>query len=313
MDLIQVSNLVKKYGDKKVVSDISLNIKKGDVFGLLGPNGAGKSTTISMISGLLKPTEGNIVIDGKDISKNPKEAKKHIGLVPQDIALYPTLSAEDNLLFWGKMYGIRGQKLKERVAEVLKIANLEDKKKEKVGHYSGGMKRRINIAAALIHEPDILVMDEPTVGIDPQSRNHILETVKKLNKEGLTIIYTSHYMEEVEYLCNNVAIVDGGKILAMGEKEELKRSVLNSDKVEIKVSSINKKVVENLKKLSFIENLKINEDKKVIELMIKNASEVLFQVMEIVNQSREKILQVKIEEPNLESVFLSLTGKALRE
>lgn len=225
MCLVKIENLVKKYDKNTAVKGISFEITKGEVFGLLGPNGAGKSTTISMLSGLLTPTEGKILINGKDTIKNPMLAKKAIGLVPQDIALYPSLTAKENLYFWGRMYNLSGKLLKERVSEVLSIAGLEDRKNEAIKSYSGGMKRRINIAAALLHHPQILIMDEPTVGIDPQSRNHILESVKKLNSEGMTIIYTSHYMEEIEYLCTKIGIVDHGKLIAMGTKDELKKSV----------------------------------------------------------------------------------------
>jgi ABC-2 type transport system ATP-binding protein len=217
MEFVKIQNLVKKYNGNTAVAGISFNIEKGELFGLLGPNGAGKSTTISMLSGLLKPTEGSIFIKEEDVIKNPMDAKRVIGLVPQDIALYPTLSARENLSFWGRMYNLSGKLLKERMAEALEVVGLEDRKNEKIQNYSGGMKRRINIAAALLHRPEILIMDEPTVGVDPQSRNHILETVKKLNEEGMTVIYTSHYMEEVEYLCRRIGIIDHGKMIAIGQ------------------------------------------------------------------------------------------------
>ncbi|MED3353208.1 ABC transporter ATP-binding protein, partial [Bacillus thuringiensis] len=193
----------------------------GETFGLLGPNGAGKSTTISMICGLIPYDSGDIKVGGKSVKEYPLEAKKKIGIVPQDIALYPTLSAKENLVFWGKMYGLNGKVAKERAEEVLAYVGLQDREKDKIETFSGGMKRRINIGAALMHEPELLIMDEPTVGIDPQSRNHILETVKKLNEKGMTVIYTSHYMEEVEYLCERIAIVDHGKVIALGTKREL--------------------------------------------------------------------------------------------
>lgn len=238
MCLVKIENLVKRYDKNTAVKGISFEINKGEVFGLLGPNGAGKSTTISMLSGLLKPTEGKILIDGKDTSKNSMAAKNAIGLVPQDIALYPTLTANENLYFWGRMYNLSGKLLKERVSEVLEIAGLEDRKNETIKSYSGGMKRRINIAAALLHHPKILIMDEPTVGIDPQSRNHILESVKKLNSEGITIIYTSHYMEEIEYLCTRIGIVDNGKLIAIGTKDELKKSV-DADKPTLETVFLN--------------------------------------------------------------------------
>ncbi len=313
MSFIEVENLVKRYGQNEVVSNLSFTIEKGELFGLLGPNGAGKSTTISMISSLLKPTSGTIKIDGMDIVDNPKQAKKYIGLVPQDIALYPTLTAEDNLKFWGKMYNIRGEKLKERVDKVLDIANLKDKRKCRIETFSGGMKRRINIAVALMHEPQIIIMDEPTVGIDPQSRNHILESVKMLNKEGVTVIYTSHYMEEVEYLCNRVAIVDMGKIIAVDDKEVLKKMIADTERIEIKVSGLtdeSRNMLEGYVK-EICKNSKITDN--IIVIKTEKASMILVKVMEKINELHINVMQTKIDTPNLESVFLSLTGRELRD
>ncbi len=313
MSFIEVENLVKRYGQNEVVSNLSFTIEKGELFGLLGPNGAGKSTTISMISSLLKPTSGTIKIDGVDIVDNPKQARKYIGLVPQDIALYPTLSAEENLEFWGRMYNIRGKKLKERVDKVLDIANLKDRRKSRIETFSGGMKRRINIAAALMHEPQIIIMDEPTVGIDPQSRNHILESVKALNKEGVTVIYTSHYMEEVEYLCNRVAIVDMGKIIAIDDKEILKKLIASTERIEIKVSGLTdelRNMLEGLVK-EICKDSKISDNTIVIKT--ENASMILVKVMEKINELDINVIQTKIDTSNLESVFLSLTGRELRD
>lgn len=311
MCLVKIENLVKKYDKNTAVKGISFGINKGEVFGLLGPNGAGKSTTISMLSGLLTPTEGKILINGKDTIKNPMLAKKAIGLVPQDIALYPTLTAKENLYFWGRMYNLSGKLLKERVSEVLSIANLEDRKNEAIKSYSGGMKRRINIAAALLHHPQILIMDEPTVGIDPQSRNHILESVKKLNSEGMTIIYTSHYMEEIEYLCTKIGIVDHGKLIAIGSKDELKKSVIKQDKIEIELSQINPSVSEKAREISGVKSLDITDNKMIINSF--GNKNILSSLLDLFSKMNAKILSVKIDEPNLESVFLNLTGRALRD
>lgn len=311
MCLIKIENLVKKYDKNTAVNGISFEINKGEVFGLLGPNGAGKSTTISMLSGLLKPTDGKILIDGKDTSKYPMLAKKAIGLVPQDIALYPTLTAKENLYFWGRMYNLSGKLLKERVSEVLEIAGLEDRKNETIKSYSGGMKRRINIAAALLHHPQILIMDEPTVGIDPQSRNHILESVKKLNSEGMTIIYTSHYMEEIEYLCTRIGIVDHGKLIAMGTKDELKKSVIKQNKIEIELSQISSSVLEKARKIPGIKSLDVNDSKMIINS--SSSKNILSILLDLFSKMNVKILSIKIDEPNLESVFLNLTGRALRD
>lgn len=311
MCLIKIENLVKEYDKNTAVKGLSFEINKGEVFGLLGPNGAGKSTTISMLSGLLKPTKGKILIDGKDTLKYPMLAKNAIGLVPQDIALYPTLTAKENLYFWGRMYNLSGKLLKERVSEVLEIANLEDRKNETIKSYSGGMKRRINIAAALLHHPQILIMDEPTVGIDPQSRNHILESVKKLNSEGMTIIYTSHYMEEIEYLCTRIGIVDHGKLIAIGEKDELKKSVAKQDKIEIEISQINPHILEKAKEISGVKSLDINDNKIIINSC--GNKNILSSLLDLFSKMNAKILSIKVDEPNLESVFLNLTGRALRD
>lgn len=311
MEFIKVENLIKKYNGNTAVAGISLEIGKGELFGLLGPNGAGKSTTISMMSGLLSPTEGNIYINGIDTVRKPMEGKKILGLVPQDIALYPTLTAKENLDFWGKMYNLSGKKLKKRVEEVLELVGLEDRKNERIENYSGGMKRRINIGAALLHRPEVLIMDEPTVGIDPQSRNHILETVKRLNSEGMTVIYTSHYMEEVEFLCTRIGIIDHGKLLAIGEKEELKRSVINLDKIELELSKVTPSVSEKIQKMEHVESLNV-EDKKVT-INSSSSQELLGNVLAVIAKMNIKVLSMKIQEPNLESVFLNLTGRALRD
>ena len=218
MNIIEVKELTKVYSGRKAVDRINFEIKKGEVFGLLGPNGAGKTTTISMLSCLIPPTSGDAHIEGKSIIKEPIEVKKRIGVVPQDIALYPTLSAKENLFFWGEMYGLGGRRLKEKVDEVLQIVGLTERSKDRINKYSGGMKRRINIAVGLLPSPKLLILDEPTVGVDPQSRTNILESLRKLNKDGLTILYTSHYMEEVEFLCDRVAVMDLGKIIPRGRK-----------------------------------------------------------------------------------------------
>ncbi|MDT8718907.1 ABC transporter ATP-binding protein [Clostridium sp. 19966] len=309
--MLKLNNLIKKYNEKAVVSDISLEIEKGEVFGLLGPNGAGKSTTISMICGLLKPTSGSIYLNDIDAIKNPSSAKKLLGLVPQEIALYPTLTAKENLEFWGKMYNIRVSELKKRVSEVLNIVGLEDRKNDKIESYSGGMKRRINIAAALLHRPELLIMDEPTVGIDPQSRNHILESVKNLNKEGMTIIYTSHYMEEVEYLCSRIGIIDHGKLLALGDKDSLKKSVIDMDNIQLELSSVMPALPENIKKIEKVKNVSVKEN--TVNIYSTESQAIITPVLSEIAKAGIKVLSMKIREPNLESVFLNLTGRELRD
>ncbi len=311
MSYIQIKSVSKKYGDLTAVDNISFEIKEGELFGLLGPNGAGKSTLISIITTLIKPSGGQILVNGLDIKTKQSEVKKILGLVPQDIALYPTLTAGENLAFWGKMYGLGGRLLKERVKEALEIAGLSDRAKNRIDSFSGGMKRRINIAAALLHKPKVLIMDEPTVGIDPQSRNHILETVQKLNKEGMTVIYTSHYMEEIEFLCSYIGIMDHGKIIAMGTKEELRKLVSNKDVIKIKLTNENDAVFNTIKKLDNVDNITFIDGD--LSINTGNADTVLAKIISTLENAKCKIQTINIEQSNLESVFLHLTGRALRD
>ena len=219
--MLQTIELTKRFGATLAVDALSIEVRKGDLVGLLGPNGAGKSTTISMIATLLEPDSGKILYNGQDLMAHPEAIRKGLGFVPQNIALYQDLSGRDNLKFWGRLYGLKGDLLKKRIDEVSEIIGISERLKDKVKAYSGGMKRRLNIGAALLHQPEFLIMDEPTVGIDPQSRNHILDAVKALNREGMTILYTSHYMEEVEELCRTIYIMDLGKLIASGTKDTL--------------------------------------------------------------------------------------------
>ena len=234
---ITVENLDKRFGDIHAVNSVSFTVKQGEIFSLLGPNGAGKSTTISMISGLLPPDEGDAHILGHSITQNGAEAKACTGVVPQEIALYEDLTARENLVFWGKMYGLRGQELQQRVNEVLAMIGLADRQKDRVEKYSGGMKRRVNIGLALLHKPAVIIMDEPTVGIDPQSRRHILDGVKDLQAEGATILYTTHYMEEAQELSDHIAIMDEGQIIANGTHNELVRLVGSQDRIDLRLSA----------------------------------------------------------------------------
>lgn len=311
MCLIEIKNLCKNYGNLKAVDNISFEVKDREIFGLLGPNGAGKSTLISMISTLLVPDAGEIIVDRNNLRTGSMEIRKQIGLVPQEIALYPTLTAKENLMFWGRMYGLGENLLRQRVEEALEIAGLKDRAKSRIDSYSGGMKRRINIAAALLHKPRILIMDEPTVGIDPQSRNHILETVLKLNREGMTVIYTSHYMEEVEFLCTRVAIVDHGKIIAIGTQDELKKVIGNKDTISVEAYGIRDGIAGKLKAIPQIEDVLAEENR--LKIITPDADTVLAQVISVIDSEKCKIHAINIEEPNLESVFLHLTGRALRD
>lgn len=311
MNLIEVKNLSKKYNGNLAVDNISFDVKEGEIFGLLGPNGAGKSTTISMLACLLEPTSGDAFIDEKSIKKDPMDVKKVIGLIPQDIALYPTLSAKENLHFWGKMYGLSGSLIKKRSNEILEIVGLSERAKDRIDTYSGGMKRRINIAAGLIHRPKLIMLDEPTVGIDPQTRINILETVVNLNKMGTTIIYTSHYMEEVEMLCNRIAIMDEGKIIATGTRNELRLLVGGKDTIRINAKNIHPRTSESLDMIDDVDKIKIIENQ--IEILSDYGRRVLSSVISKLNELDVKINSVKVQEPDLESVFIHLTGKSLRE
>lgn len=312
MNAVELKNITKRFDDKLAVDNVSLNIEKGELYGLIGPNGAGKTTLISMICGLTSIDSGEIKVSGYPVVKQSLEAKKKIGLVPQDIALYESLSAIDNLQFWGRMYGLKGKLLKERMDEILETTELKDRAKEKVSHYSGGMKRRLNIACAVMHHPEIIIMDEPTVGIDPQSRNHILEFTRKLNREnGSTVIYTSHYMEEVEQLCTKVAIIDNGKIITSGTQDEIKKMVMNEEKIEINVSNYSPETGLKLNKLSEVRGVDYKDSKLII--VMKNSEANLQDIIKLLFLDNVKIRDISIKTPNLETVFLSLTGKSLRE
>ncbi|HWI51743.1 MAG TPA: ABC transporter ATP-binding protein [Symbiobacteriaceae bacterium] len=308
--MLQVKNLVKRFGDKEAVRDVSFTVERGESYGLLGPNGAGKSTTISMICGLLQPNAGEIFVSGINALKNTTAAKKVMGVVPQDIALYPTLSARENLNFWGAMYGLAGRELGTRVDEALEIVSLKDRQKDRINTYSGGMKRRINIAASLLHRPELLIMDEPTVGIDPQSRNNILETVRTLNQERkMTVVYTSHYMEEVEYLCTRVGIIDHGRLIATGTLAEVRRLAGEDTTVKLKVHKPTEQMAAALRIVPGVKNVRI--DGTALLALVHSTAETLAPLMAAAGSF--KIQGVEIEEPNLESVFLHLTGRALRD
>ncbi|MFA5866930.1 MAG: ABC transporter ATP-binding protein [Actinomycetota bacterium] len=309
--MVEVKNLVKVFDTNRAVDGVSFSVEAGEVFGLLGPNGAGKSTLIGMISTLLTPTSGDVMIDGHSAIKEPMVVKKVIGVVPQEIALYPTLTARENLGFWGSMYGLSPSEIKKREAAVLDIVGLTDRANEKIETYSGGMKRRINIAAGLLHSPKVLFMDEPTVGIDPQSRNHILEMVKKLNADGLTIIYTSHYMEEVEFLCDRIAIVDHGKVIAEGTQEELRLLVGNKDTIRVSAPEVSQSVADKVKKLSDIDSVVVKKEE--VDIVSAHGRKVLADVISVLNDDNVKIASVEVQEPDLESVFLHLTGRSLRD
>ncbi|MCH4889895.1 ABC transporter ATP-binding protein [Acidaminobacter sp. JC074] len=309
--MLKISNLKKSYGQLQAVKGIDLYIEKGEIIGLLGPNGAGKSTTISMISTLIKPDAGLIEFKETDVLKDPKPIQKVLGIVPQEIALYPTLTGYENLKFWGHAYGLKGHELKKRIEEVSEIIGIKDRLKDKVEKYSGGMKRRINIGAALLHKPELLIMDEPTVGIDPQSRNHILETIKSLNEEGMSIIYTSHYMEEVEFLCDRIYIMDEGQVIASGTKDSLVSSINGDRKVIVSFAKDPNGIKDVLEKNAHVD--KVTVDQNQLTVYTKKKENLIKEVVEASSQFDIEMTSIDVENPNLETVFLKLTGKALRD
>ncbi|MBY8913379.1 ABC transporter ATP-binding protein [Bacillus sp. YC2] len=307
--MLELKNLTKKYGDFIAVNDVSLRIESGEIFGLLGPNGAGKSTTVSMISTVLAPTGGTIHIDGKSLKEQPVAIKKIMGVVPQELALYQSLSAKDNLAFFGSLYGLSGTALYKRIDEVLEMIELKEQRNQRVAEFSGGMKRRVNIGAALMNDPKLFILDEPTVGIDPQSRHHILETVKTLNEEkGMTVIYTSHYMEEVEYLCEKAAIMDHGSLIAAGTKDELKQMANACDTLIVNVAELNDDAVKKIHHIPGVSKVALSRQ-KISMLVDRN----MIDIADDIRKTGLTITGLHFEEANLESIFLQLTGKSLRD
>lgn len=307
--MINVSNLKKSFDTVEALKGISFNIQPGECYGLLGPNGAGKTTTISIMSTMAKANEGEVSISGVDLKKNPLACKRNIGVVTQEIALYDELSAYDNLQFWGGMYEVPKQQLNERINETLELLGLSDRKHHKVKTYSGGMKRRINIASALLHRPKVLFMDEPTVGIDPQSRNLIFEVVEKLHNEGMTIVYTTHYMEEAERLCNRIGIIDNGEIIAQGTLDELKASGSTKESVVITYTNLSDELYALVEK-----NWKdLLRDEDTIHFYSANIQGDLSKIILMCNRYGLDISHIDIQKVNLETIFLSLTGKKLRD
>ena len=311
--ILHVQNLVKNYGDFKAVKGVSFDIEEGEIFSLLGPNGAGKTTTISMLSTLYTPTSGDATIGGHSITKDPMGVRGIIGVVPQDLALYEDLTARENLIFWGQMYNLSGKPLTTRVDEVLEQIGLTDKAKDRVKTYSGGMKRRVNIGVGLLHKPRLLFMDEPTVGIDPQSRRAILDTVKDLNKQGMTLLYTTHYMEEAEELSHRVGIFDHGEMIAIGTQKELTQQVGEAETLILHVgeNDDSEALAKALKDIQGVQQATAVDHE--VSIVCAEAEDVLAAVVTKANDRGIKIRSIDIREPNLEAVFLHLTGRALRD
>lgn len=311
MSIVKIKNVTKRFDDKLVLDNISFEVYEGEIFGFIGPNGAGKSTLINIMTSLLSPDSGEIKICGYDIVNESIRAKENIGYVPQDLALLEGLTAFDNLEFFGALYGLKGKLLKERINEALEISGLTEKKKEKVKKFSGGMKRRLNIAIGILNHPKVLILDEPTVGIDPQSRNHIFTFIKRIIKEwGTTVIYTSHYMEEVEELCNRVFIIDLGQEIAYGTKNEIKNSVSSNNKISIELEKVSGEVILDLREIKGILNVldKENEIILTIDKYFKMGN-----VLSVLENRNIEIKKISYEEVKLEDVFLTLTGKSLRD
>ena len=309
--ILIANDLSKSFGEIQAVKDVSLQVARGEVFGLLGPNGAGKTTTISMLTGLLEPTSGSITVDGLDVEKHTTEVKAKLGLVPQELALYPTLSARQNLLFFGRIYGLKGKDLHRRVDEVLEMIGLTERANDAIEEYSGGMKRRVNIGAGLLHKPDVLFLDEPTVGVDPQSRNAIFESVEALNRGGMSVIYTTHYMEEAQRLCHRVAIVDTGELIALDTPTALIRSLGGGIIVIGLAEGYPEEIVDQVAQLATVKAATQTDGELKVET--HRLQEALMGILDITNQLDIRITSLELLEPNLESVFLHLTGKKLRE
>ncbi|MFO7696809.1 MAG: ABC transporter ATP-binding protein [Anaerolineae bacterium] len=314
---IEVVDLYRAYGELMAVEGVTLRAQAGEVLALLGPNGAGKSTLISVLAGLLAPTAGDARIMGHSVTADSEAARASLGVVPQDIALYPDLSARENLLFWGKMYGLRGAALHARVDEVLELIGLTDRQRDRVSKYSGGMKRRVNIGVGLLHKPPVIIMDEPTVGIDPQSRRHILDNVRQLNADGMTVLYTTHYMEEAAELADHIAIMDQGKVIAYGTHDELVRLVGGQTRVDLTLSTLAEAVLEawrTVEGVSRVDSIP-SEDAGdgTVTALVDDSNRVLPRLFEAATAQGVRITSVDIREPNLEMVFLHLTGRALRD
>jgi ABC-2 type transport system ATP-binding protein len=311
-NVIEASALAKRYGELEAVRSLSFAVRRGEIYGFLGPNGAGKTTTISLLSCLLEPSDGTALVAGYDVVKASNEVRRRIGLVPQDLALYPTLSARDNLNYFGRIYGLRGKALRRRVDEVLETVSLTERAGAAVKTYSGGMKRRLNIAAGLLHQPEVLFLDEPTVGVDPQSRNAIFEHVERLRERGMTVIYTTHYMEEAQRLCDRVAIIDEGSIVALDTPSKLIAD-LGGGIIHLGVASehADEALLGQIRTLPRVKTVARLNGK--LEVETTHAQEALVHVLELFNRTDTSITGLQVLEPNLETVFLHLTGKRLRD
>jgi ABC-2 type transport system ATP-binding protein len=309
--VLRCMDLRKRFGDRQAVDGVGFEIAAGETYGLLGPNGAGKTTTISMISGILARDAGEVRVAGEPVDVGTTDAKRLIGIVPQDLAIYPDLTARENLDFFGRLYGLGGHELRDRVREVLAVVELSDRENDRTATYSGGMKRRLNIAIGLLHHPQLLILDEPTVGVDPQSRNAILGSVEALGSEGIGILYTTHYMEEAERLCDRVGVMDEGRIIAEGTRDELVRLVGGTDRISLTASGDLRAALAAVRALEGISDVSTREGG--LDVLVPDAGRALPRVLEAATVAGAVVRSVEVVEPDLEAVFLHLTGKALRD
>jgi len=307
--ILQLHHLSKRFGATVALESVTLDVDEGEMFGLLGPNGAGKTTLLSIVAGLMPPTSGEVRLLGRPLRLDDKEIRRYIGIVPQELALYGELTAVENLEFFGRLYGLSGSSLRRRIQEVLDLIGLADRARDRASTFSGGMQRRLNLGLGLVHEPRLLLLDEPTTGVDPQSRNHIFEGVRRLNAAGLTVIYTSHYMEEVQALCARIGIMDGGRLIACDTRDGLLRQL--DSLIRFHVSSVTPALRDNLKQIPSA-TLVEGQD-HTLELHCHELKQTLPRLMSILQRLDTELVSMQTEEPNLERVFLHLTGRALRD
>jgi ABC-2 type transport system ATP-binding protein len=307
--ILEVVDLHKRYGRTTALERVSIQVARGEMFGLLGPNGAGKTTLLSILSCLLSATSGEVRLLGRPVVPADRELRRHLGIVPQELAIYGELTARENLFFFGELYGLKGAELRRRVDRILTAIGLADRAHHAVDTFSGGMKRRLNLGAALVHEPEVLLLDEPTTGVDPQSRNHIFEEVRRLNAAGLTVIYTSHYMEEVQALCPRIGIIDHGHLIACDTLAGLLRQL--EGLIRFQVPLVTPTLRERIKQLP---ESRLREDESgALELECRDVKATLLRLLAVLNDLNLELVSLETEEPNLERVFLHLTGRALRD
>lgn len=307
--MLEVCQVRKRYGDVVALDGVSFQVEEGELFGLLGPNGAGKTTLLSIMSCLLAPTSGEVRLLGRPVREDDRDLRRHLGMVPQELAIYGELTARENLVFFGELYGLGRAELRARVDEVLTSIALEDRADHPVNTFSGGMKRRLNLGVALIHRPKLLLLDEPTTGVDPQSRNHIFEEVRRLNASGMTVVYTSHYMEEVQALCKRIGIIDHGRLIACDSREALLLHLAGL--IRFQVPELTPALRERIKTLP--DASLVEHEGPGFELECRDVKATLLRLVAILNDLNMELISLETEVPNLEHVFLHLTGRALRD